>query len=611
MENATDAFLLVNKEGKFDWVSPNVENVIGYRPNALIGKDALAFVHPDDAGLAQRELEAAWREGGLRRNIIFRWLDSAKSVRTLESSGQMVINPSGEPVILTITRDITHWQKSRDMAADLQSEASSLEAILSHGPMVFATIDFQQNYRITMITENIRRFGYKAAELTGGKHSFMDLVHPWDVMRLCKDINDSLEDNESEIHSLFRMPDTEGSLRWIELFAWFRKNEEGQATHIQALFQDTTARKKAEGQSWQSEGKFQSIFNNTGDAIFIHDMDGNFLEVNSVASDVLGYSRDEWGEMTISHIEKPYSMERYSSLLETLQADREVVFQSNQITREGLEIPVEVHSRMISYEGRPAVLSIARNIEERLNYERLLIAAKETAEAASKAKSQFLGNMSHELRTPLNHILGFSELLQNRVGGALSDKQLRYVQMIVKSGKDLLSLINHVLEISRIGFDTIQLEKQAVQLDELLDNWLEGFRSDARFKKIEIHFLASESMTVHTDPHLLEQIFNALLSNAIKFTPSKGNITVKLSCVNKNALITVSDTGIGIDPKDQEKVFSEFFQVDDSLTREYEGMGLGLALCKKLTELLGGHIWLESSPGEGSNFYLTFPQFTG
>ncbi len=229
-------------------------------------------------------------------------------------------------------------------------------------------------------------------------------------------------------------------------------------------------------------------------------------------------------------------------------------------------------------------------------------------EIANKHKSEFLANMSHELRTPLNAIIGFSEVLLERLFGDLNDKQDDYLKDIHSSGKHLLSLINDILDLSKIEAGRMELEPSRVDVASAIANALTLVRERAQHHAITLAQDVDPALgTVDADERKFKQILLNLLSNAVKFTPDGGRIDVTARHVGDVAEIAVHDTGIGIAPEDQAAVFEEFRQVGRDYTRKQEGTGLGLALTRRFVELHGGTIRLDSTPGAGSTFTFTLP----
>ena len=229
-------------------------------------------------------------------------------------------------------------------------------------------------------------------------------------------------------------------------------------------------------------------------------------------------------------------------------------------------------------------------------------------EVANKHKSEFLANMSHELRTPLNAIIGFSEVLRERLFGDVNEKQDDYLKDIHSSGRHLLSLINDILDLSKIEAGRMELEPSTFELRGVMENALTLVRERAQRHEILLGLdVGADIGDVTADERKLKQILVNLLTNAVKFTPDGGRVDVNARRDGADIVIAVADTGIGIAPEDQEAVFEEFRQVGRSYTNKQEGTGLGLALTRKFVELHGGRIWLESTPGKGSTFTFTLP----
>ena len=230
-------------------------------------------------------------------------------------------------------------------------------------------------------------------------------------------------------------------------------------------------------------------------------------------------------------------------------------------------------------------------------------------EAANRHKSEFLANMSHELRTPLNAIIGFSEVLGERMFGELNEKQAEYTDDILSSGRHLLSLINEILDLSKVEAGRMELELATFDLPLAIDNARTFVRERATKHGINLDVTVDERLGDFVgDERKIKQILLNLLSNAVKFTPEGGRIGIKARQADGSVEISVSDTGIGIAPEDQAKIFEEFRQVGADYAHKVEGTGLGLTLAKKFVELHGGKIWVESEVGKGSTFSFSLPE---
>lgn len=229
-------------------------------------------------------------------------------------------------------------------------------------------------------------------------------------------------------------------------------------------------------------------------------------------------------------------------------------------------------------------------------------------EIANRHKSEFLANMSHELRTPLNAIIGFSDVLLERMFGELNDRQAEYLDDILDSGHYLLSLINDILDLSRVEAGQFELELQPFSLREVLNHSLVMIRERALAHRIELTLEIDDAIDTYCgDERKMKQILFNLLSNAVKFTPDGGQVGIQARIVGAMVQITVWDTGIGIAQNDQARIFEAFQQVAQGLSGHTEGTGLGLALTKKFVEMHGGAVWVESAPGQGSTFTVRLP----
>ena len=258
----------------------------------------------------------------------------------------------------------------------------------------------------------------------------------------------------------------------------------------------------------------------------------------------------------------------------------------------------------VDVENRDELGALAANVN-RMNDElrRLYTQLEET----SRHKSEFLASMSHELRTPLNAIIGFSEVLREEMFGQVNEKQAEYLDDIISSGNHLLSLINDVLDLSKVEAGQVELEVGPFSLREALERGVVMVREQATEEGVQVELSAGPEVDlVDGDERRIKQVIFNLLSNAVKFTPAGGEVDVSAIRINGEVRVSVADTGPGIAPGDHERIFEEFQQTEAGLER-LEGTGLGLALSKRLVELHGGCIWLESELGKGSTFVFTLP----
>jgi signal transduction histidine kinase len=230
-------------------------------------------------------------------------------------------------------------------------------------------------------------------------------------------------------------------------------------------------------------------------------------------------------------------------------------------------------------------------------------------EIANRHKSEFLANMSHELRTPLNAIIGFSEVLLQKMFGEINDKQEEYLQDVLSSGRHLLSLINDILDLSKVEAGRMELELTRFDLPTALQDALILIRERAARHGVALGLDVDARVgSLVADERKIKQVLLNLLSNAVKFTPEGGRIELRAVPTDHAVEISVTDTGIGIAPENQEIIFEEFRQAGGDYAHKREGTGLGLTLARKFVELHGGHIWVKSQPGQGSTFTFSLPE---
>lgn len=362
-----------------------------------------------------------------------------------------------------------------------------------------------------------------------------------------------------------------------------------------------------------SEARYRDLFENASDAIAMLTLDGSVTSVNRALESLLEWSAEELVGQHYVHFLSPYSAafveERTNRALagERLPSSYELEL----VRKNGGVVLGEARARVLrGKNGLPAEMQvIIRDITSRKQAEAELQQAKATAEVASRHKSEFLAGMSHELRTPLNSVIGFSEVLLERMFGDLNEKQDEYLQDILSSGRHLLSLINDILDLSKVEAGKLELESSMFNLKELLEGSLVMVKERAYAHGLTLSVeIASDVGVVAGDERKVKQIMFNLLSNAIKFTPDQGQVGIRAIRTETHLQIAVWDTGVGISSADQERIFEEFQQVGGTgLSGKVEGTGLGLALTKKFVELHGGEIWVESMPGKGSTFVFTLP----
>ena len=375
------------------------------------------------------------------------------------------------------------------------------------------------------------------------------------------------------------------------------------------LRQDLTERKKAEESLKESEEKYRKLIETANDAIFIADAEtGVILEANKKAGELLGMPIEKIIGMHQSQLHPKEEADHYRKIfLEKFQNGKEISEDIFIIHKDGHKIPVEISSSITELKGKRIAQGIFRDITERKYVDKLRF-ENERLVYANKAKNDFLSNMSHELRTPLNAVIGFSELLKMNTIGNLNEKQEGYVDNIRYGGKHLLNIISDILDLSKLDAGKMELVIENISVPETLNQTIVMVKETAKKNTVTLKKeLAPELEFIEADKQRLIQIIFNLMSNAIKFNKKGGTVTVTTQREGDMAKFSVSDTGIGIKEEDKCKLFTNFEQLDSGISKKYGGTGLGLAITKKLVELHGGNIWIDSEFGAGSTFNFTLP----
>jgi PAS domain S-box-containing protein len=356
------------------------------------------------------------------------------------------------------------------------------------------------------------------------------------------------------------------------------------------------------------------ILENSMDGFCLFNSEGICQNVNRAFCKMLGYGREELVGMPVAQIGARFSPEEVTAAIQGLIKRGSHRIETQLWHKYGTRIEVEISSTAFRFEddiNQPLFLfSFIRDISTRKRYEMDLRQAKEAAESASRAKSEFLATMSHEIRTPMSGVIGTTELLQQTL---LDAKQKHYVEMIRSSGEALLTLINDILDFSKIEANKLNLEQIEFDLSALLEEVINLFAVSAQHKGLELIYQISSFPPVKLigDPSRLRQVLNNLLGNAVKFT-QRGEIILHVSMVEELSQrftlhFEVIDTGIGVTKEEGTRLFKPFLQADSSTTRRYGGTGLGLAISRRLVQIMGGEIGLISQVGQGSTFWFNLP----
>ena len=416
-----------------------------------------------------------------------------------------------------------------------------------------------------------------------------------------------------EIEYRIRWPD--GELRHVLEIGETVTDASGQTVEHIGTIQDVTDRKQVEGALHESQSLYEGLIKVAPVSIFVQSTDdGRILFANDRGVQLLGASdRNEiLGKTLIEFLHPDYRQQARERTQSVMAGEPvEPVVEGKMLRIDGTVIDVERSMSGCTYGGAPALQTVLYDMTERNAGEQATITAQEEAVLANRTKSEFLANMSHELRTPLNAIIGFAELIGSESFGPVGDPKYRdYAQDISDSGKHLLALINDILDLSKIESGRMEMQEEDIDIAESIRSCLRMMAERARNGglKLTAEIDPSADTVLYADPRMLKQILFNLLSNAIKFTPRDGKVIIRAWQNHQSGfVIQIEDNGIGMALGDIPKALSRFGQIDSTLTRSFEGAGLGLPLTKSLAELHGGSLDLQSEAGVGTTVTVRFP----
>ena len=461
------------------------------------------------------------------------------------------------------------------------------------------------------------QLGYHPEEIEDDFSEWQSRIHPDDVERSNSRVRDYLAGVSTEYENLHRLRHKDGHYVWIRARGRRVSDDQGQfqrmvGTHVDVSDQKSIAE------------KFQAIFQHSSDGYLLLDARFRVIDFNPVCRRWFGLEGDAVSASDLFAMSPPEQPDGAASqrvaqgFVETAFEDGFVRFQWWFKNVDGEDLPSEVTLVRFSLDERLLLFASIHDLSEQKRTEEALRRseveqrkAREQAEAANRAKSAFLATTSHEIRTPMNGVLGMLQLLED---SGLSDHQQGYVDMAQQSAKSLLAIIDDILDLSKVEAGRLELSQLPFDPAQIITDVVELFRERAETKGLELslRFDAPLPGLLLGDAGRLSQIVTNLLGNALKFT-ERGSVLVRVDGQSKEAdgrfllMLVVADTGIGIDQDTRARLFTPFTQADATTTRRFGGTGLGLAICRKLAELMGGRIWVESEPGRGSDFYVRIP----
>jgi len=613
---------LKDTEGVYLACNAEFERFFGHPEAEIVGKTDYDFMGRELAEFFRAHDRAAMAAG--KPTVNEEWITYASDGHRalLVTTKTPMYRPDGGVIgVLGVAQDITEMRRQADA---LREERLVRDTILDAIPGISYAMD-AKGYFTFWSRSFEQATGRGADELA--RFNALDLFDGEGRAHIAERIKETFLQGESDAEAELVARDG----RRTPYFFTGRRIEMGGQPILVGAGVDIGARKAAENSLRKlNEELEERVRRNTADlrasyaklrdtefamdsvGIGIHWVDfasGRFIHVNRYAAELLGYTQEELLQRSVADIDANFPEAAFREIAKRIRQQGYLKFETEQVRRDGSLVPVEMTAYYHPEEGDtpPRMISFLLDITERKRTQQALSEAKATAEAANQAKSAFLANMSHEIRTPLNAILGLNHLMQ---ADTLAPEQSGRLTKMEVASRHLLSLINDILDLSKIEAGRLEIETDNFHLSAVIDNVASIIRESARGKGLSLEVDPDGvPLWLRGDVTRLRQSLLNLASNAVKFT-ERGAIAIRAALLDAQGdalrvCFEVRDTGIGLAPEQQARLFQSFQQADSSTARRYGGTGLGLALTRRLVEMMGGEVGVDSVSGQGSTFWFT------
>ena len=597
-ENVHDGIYQSSPDGKIITANPALVKMLGYSDEEElkrlnIGKDI--YVTPSARDGFTSDLS---RTGRLKDVELILRKKNGEEIIVLENS-HAVVNDNGELLYYegTLT-DITERKIAEEALRESEERYHTLLETLQDGLSLF-----DMSGRIKYFNQQKKRMlGYDSDEELM-KVSTFDMIHPDDQKNL-KKIMEELVSNGSIRDKELRVLRKDGTWFWADFSATLIYDRNGLPAFIMDTLKDISVRRKSEEQLKMLKESIDSHY----DSAYWMDSSNRFIYVNNAGCRETGYSLDELLGQHVSLLNPSATDENMDRVWKYIRENGSGTGESVHRRKDGSLFPVEIVTTYVNFKGREYSCGFARDITERKKFLADITAAKEKAEESDRLKTAFLHNISHEIRTPMNAIVGFTSLLE--ASDLSEETRKQYIDIVYQSSNQLFSIISDIVDISNIETGHVRISENEFSINSVIDTLYDQYRLYARETGIRLGYtkgLEGDAAVIHADETKVVQILTNLLNNAFKFT-TRGSVDFGYTLKGKTDIeFFVRDTGIGITPEYEQRIFDRFYQVDNSPEKKTEGTGLGLSICKSYVEMMGGKIWLSTKKDSGSEFFFSIP----
>ncbi len=632
VENLSEAMYITDLKGVVSYISPVIEKIAGFRPEEINGRHLSEFFHPDDLPIIADKFQKMLSGQEVEPSEV-RVPHKSGDVIWIRTSSRLHVRNGIISGLQGLLTDITARKHAEEA---LKRSNSVLKAQQEASIDGIVTVD--ENRSVTDYNQRFIQL-WNVPEHIVQSHDDKKLLRH--MLSVLKSPGTYLENVRHLYENIFKKGQDEVETfdgRTLEWYCAPVISSEKQYLGKIWFFRDISERKRSEQALLEGEERYRNLVENISDVVYILDPKGFVLYVSPVVESVTGHSPEDVKGRNISELIHPEDLPTlYEQFQKLISGQKAPVLEYRFYKKTG-EICWARTSNRPSFKNGVIqnVHGIITDITERKRVEQEIMKAKEAAESANRAKSEFLANMSHEIRTPMNSVLGFLKLTLEYPD--LPEFQKKNLSTAYHSAKSLLTLLNDILDLSKLESGRLELENRPFDLRQMIQDTLKVFEIKSREKGLDLSFHIHPNLSpCYTgDPVRLRQIITNLIGNAVKFT-EKGSVRLEVrnaelkmangecSMVNEECkiqhadatnhspftiqhstlLFSVSDTGIGIPADRRDKIFEPFTQADSSTSRKYGGTGLGTTISRQLAELMHGRIWVESEEGKGSTFHFT------
>lgn len=592
-----DAVIITDVAGRLLHVNSAGVHLLGATDaSQVLGKAIWDMIHPEDVhrARARGRLVQRGEHVDLVEHTLVRLDGSTVPIETLS----VPIRYGGKNAVLSTARDIS----GRKLLEEALSESKELfYKAFQSGPAAYSILRVSDGRILDANDVYADLTGYSRKEIIGRTANELGL---WVTPAQSRRVLDEVVAKGYLQQRIFSLQRKDGETRSV--LASLQRVEIGDDMCVMSILVDVTDREEAAASERESRELLYRVFHASPAAIgILRRADGRFIEVNEYFCKLTGYDLEEITDKTAEELAL-LGKDDATALLKQQIRDEDTVqdFEAKLFTKSGAPRTVLVSSQQIQVRGEPCLLIVAVDITERKHVEMELVRSRDRAEEMSRIKTAFLTNMTHEVRTPLTVILGFTSMLRQGV----REEYQRFVRVIERSGRRLLLMLDSILDLAQLEAGTLSVEQQVFNVSDVVQNEAELFEQIATEKKLKLEiYLPDERAHARADHKIFVRVLNNLFDNAVKFT-DEGTITMRVEPGDGMIEVVVEDTGVGIDTAFLPRVFDEFTQESTGLERTHQGSGLGLAVSKRLLEMMGGSISAESAKGKGSRFVISIPR---